>query len=63
MTPAIVTRGPPKRPGNPSIRRPALTGVVCGVTLAVSIAAFAGPALMRLFVRSPRLQTGSGGAW
>jgi membrane associated rhomboid family serine protease len=59
MTAAIVTRGPPKRPSNLSTRRPALTAVVCGVTLAVSIAALASPALMRLFVRNlPHLMTG-----
>ncbi len=43
MTAATVTRGPPKRPSNASTRRPALTAVVCGVTLAVSIAALASP--------------------
>jgi hypothetical protein len=36
MTAAIVTRGSPKRPDNLSARRPTLTAVVCGVTLAVS---------------------------
>jgi membrane associated rhomboid family serine protease len=59
MTAAIVTRGPPKRPSNASTRRPALTAVVCAVTLAVSVAALASPALMRLFVRNlPHLLTG-----
>jgi membrane associated rhomboid family serine protease len=58
MTAATVTRAPPKRPGSASTRRPTLTAVVCGVTLAVSIAALASPALMRLFVRNPQLQTG-----
>ena len=59
MTAAIVTRGSPKRPSNLSVRRQALTAVVCGVTLAVSIAALASPALMRLFVRNlPHLLTG-----
>ena len=59
MTAATVTRAPPKRPGSASTRRPALTAVVCGVTLAVSIAALASPALMRLFVRNlPHLLTG-----
>jgi hypothetical protein len=54
----FVTPTPPKRPGNLSARRPALTAVVCGVTLAISLAALASPALMRLFVRNPQLQTG-----
>ena len=54
----FVTPALPKRPGNLSARRPALTAVVCGVTLAVSIAALASPALMRLFVRNPQLPTG-----
>jgi membrane associated rhomboid family serine protease len=59
MTAATVTRDPPKRPSSASTRRPALTAVVCGVTLAVSIAALASPALMRLFVRNlPHLLTG-----
>ncbi len=59
MTAAIVTRSPSKRPGNASTRRPALTAVVCGVTLAVSLAALASPALMHLFVRNlPHLLTG-----
>ncbi|HEY4852552.1 MAG TPA: VC0807 family protein [Streptosporangiaceae bacterium] len=59
MTAAAVTRDPPKQPSSASTRRPALTAVVCGVTLAVSIAALASPALMRLFVRNlPHLLTG-----
>ena len=59
MTAATVTRAPPKRPGSASTRRPALTAAVCGVTLAVSIAALASPALMRLFIRNlPHLLAG-----
>ena len=56
---AAVTRAQPGRPGNASTRRPALTVVTCGVTLAVSIAALVSPVLMRLFVRNlPHLRTG-----
>jgi hypothetical protein len=59
MTAATVTRDPPKWPSSASTRRPTLTAVVCGVTLAVSIAALASPALMRLFVRNlPHMLTG-----
>lgn len=59
MIAASVTRAPPKRPRSAPTRRPALTAVVCGVTLAVSVAALASPALMRLFVRNlPHLRTG-----
>jgi membrane associated rhomboid family serine protease len=59
MTAASVTLAPPSRPDNRSGRRPALTAVVFGVTLAVSIAALASPALMSLFVRNlPQLRTG-----
>ena len=58
MTAASVTRTPPRRPSSASIRL-ALTAVVCGFTLAVSIAALANPALMRLFVRNlPQLLAG-----
>lgn len=60
MTAATVTRAPLKRPGSASTRRPALTAVVCGVTLAVSIAALASPALMRLFNRAPSRCTSPG---
>ena len=59
MTAVTVTRAPPKRPGSASTRPPALTAAVCGVTLAVSIAALASPALMRLFIRNlPHLLAG-----
>jgi hypothetical protein len=62
MTTSMSTRLPFRRPVNASGRRPALTAVVFVVTLAVSVAALARPALMRLFVRDlPRLRTVRGG--
>ncbi|MDQ2814117.1 MAG: rhomboid family intramembrane serine protease [Actinomycetota bacterium] len=59
MTAATGTPDPPQGPSRAATGRPVLTAVVCGITLAVSMAALASPALMRLFVRNaPHLRTG-----
>ncbi len=59
MIAATVAPVPVSRPGTAPAPRRTLTAVVCGVTLAVSVAALASPTLMSLFVRNlPHLRSG-----